>query len=147
MRHIDYAVKCIQRALTKVECDQFTPVVLSPEISDYLIDLTVQYPDDASQFSKFVISLPYDAIENELKKQVLPENLRQMVHDYQFEHESLQIKKENYIVDHSFDQATKCRDQQYVIARSIREVVADQELTITPVLVDSVLRSLGFSEA
>ncbi len=119
MRHIDYAVKSIQRALTKVESDRFTPAFLSSEISDYLIDLTVQYPEDGSEFSKFVISLPYDAIENELTKQMLPENLRQRILDYRVEHEALQIKKENHIVEHGFDQAAKCRDQQDDIVQSI----------------------------
>ena len=145
MRHIDHAVKCIQRALTKVESDRFTPAALSPEITDYLIDLTVKHPKDGSEFSKFVISLPYDAIENELLKQVLPDNLRQQIFDRRTQHERLQIKKENDIVDGNFDKAAQCRDQQDEIARSIRELISDREFTITPTLVDSVLRSLGYN--
>ncbi len=147
MRHIDFAVKCIQRALTKVKSDRFTPAALSSEISDYLIDLTVQHPNDGSEFSKFVISLPYDAIENELLRNMLPENLRQTILDCRAEHETLQIKIENYIAGHNFDQAAQCRDQQDHNARSIRELVGDQKLTITPALVDSVLRSLGYNGA
>jgi hypothetical protein len=143
LRHIDGAMYCIQRALTKVERDRFTPAVLSAEISDYLIDLTVRYPADGSEFSKFVLSLPRHAIEIELKKQILPENLRQTILDYRTEHESLQIEWEHHIVEHRFDQAANCRDQQDAIVRSARELVAGQELTITPALVDSVLRALG----
>jgi hypothetical protein len=147
MRKIDYAVKCIQRALAKVESDRFTPAVLSSDISDYLIDLAVQHADDNSNFSKFVISLPFDAMENELLKQMLPENMRQTICDFRAEIELLQLKKENDIVEHKFDQAAQCRDEQVRIVGSIRKLIADKEFTITPTLVKAVLKSLGYAGA
>src|SRR5262249_32704731 len=65
LRHIDFAVACIRRALTNVERDRHTRAVLSPEVAGYLLDLAVRHPDDGSEFSRFVISLPYDAIHHE----------------------------------------------------------------------------------
>lgn len=147
MRKIDYAVKCIQRALTKVESDRFTPAVLSSDIPDYLIDLAVQHADDNSNFSKFVISLPFDAMEDELLKQMLPENIRQTICDCRAEYESLQLKKESDIVEHKFDQAAQCRDEQVRIVGSIRKLIADEKFTITPTLVKAVLKSLGYAGA
>ncbi len=145
MRHVDYAVKCIQRALTKVQNDRFTPAVLSPEIPDYLIDLTIKHPDDGSGFSKFVISLPYDAIHNELLRQVLPENLRQTILDRRSEHEQMQNKKETEIAEHNFENARDYRDRQERIALSIRELIAGQELLVTSTLIACVLNTLGYN--
>ena len=145
MRQVDYAVTCIQRALKKVKCDRFTPALISAEVSDYLIDLTLQHPNDGSDFGKFVISLPPDAIAKALLKQLLPAEIRQTVSDYRAKHEVLQIKKETEIADHNFDNARFYRDQQDQIARSIRDAIASQ-LIVTPTLIASALRALGYNE-
>lgn len=144
MRHIDFAVKCIQRALARVENDRFTPAVLSPEITEYLIDLTVKHPHDGSEFSNLVLRLPYDGIENELLRQIIPEHLRQTILENRTEHEELQIKKETEISHQRFDNAADYRDRQERIAVSIRNMIANQELTVTPKLIDATLRSLGY---
>ena len=145
MRHIDYAVKCIQRALTRVENDRFTPAVLSPQIPDYLIDLTVKHPNDGSEFSKFVISLEYDAIANELLRLLLPDTIRQSVLDWRIDHDELQNRKETEIAESNFDNARDYRDRQEQLALKIRESTTDQELIVTPQLIDSVLKSLGYN--
>ncbi len=59
-------VKCIQRALTRIQSDRFTPALLSAEIADYFFDLTIRHLDNKSAFSKFVLSPWYEAIENKL---------------------------------------------------------------------------------
>jgi hypothetical protein len=130
--------------LTKIENDRFTPAVLSPEISDYLIHLKVQHPNDDSEFSKFVIWLPYDAIQNELLKQLLPENLRQTILECRKEHDELQIKKETEIAASNFDNAREYRDRQEQLALQIRGAIANQERVVTPKLIDSVLKLLGY---
>jgi hypothetical protein len=147
LRHVDFAVTCIQRALARVENDRFTPAVLSPQIPDYLIDLTVKNPNECSELSKFVTSLSYDAIENELLRQILPENLKQTILDYRAEQEALQIKKEDDILEGDFDSAAERRDQQERIWLSIRNLIVGQELIVTPNLIDSVLKSLGYNGA
>ena len=147
MRKIDYAVNCIQRALEAVQRDRFMPAVLSPRIPDYLVDLAARHPDDDSEFSKFVVSLDYHALENELLRQLLPENLRQIMHDYRKEHEELEIKKQNEIVEYNFDNARDYRDRQKQLELSIREMIADQELIVAPQLVDSVLNALGYNRS
>ncbi|MBX3414720.1 MAG: hypothetical protein KF708_18675 [Pirellulales bacterium] len=144
MRCIDYAVECIQRALREVECDRFTPAVLSPEIADYLIDLTHRYPIDDSEFSRFVITLSYNAIRDELLNQILPASIGQQIRDYRAEYEALQIRMENDVAQSNFDEARQYRDRQQVIETSIRELIAGADFTITLALVESVLRSLAF---
>ncbi len=145
MWQVEYAVRKIQRALTRVKDDRFTPASLSSEISDYLIDLTVRQANGNSDFSKFVISLPLGAIEDELLKQVIPERHRQKMVGYRSRHKALEIEKEDYCVDQNFEKAAVCRDQQQEIAQLIRNLIADQEIAITPALVDSTLRSLGYN--
>jgi hypothetical protein len=149
LRPIDYAVKCLQRALTRVGDDRFTPAVISPQITDitdFLIDLTTKYADDGSLINKFVISLEYDAIENEMLRQILPEDIRQPVFDARTQHEELQIKKENEIAEYNFGNARDYLDRQNDLALSIKRMVEKLELVVTPKLVDSVLRELGYNE-
>ena len=119
--------------------------MLSPDIPDYLIDLTIEHPDDGSEFSKFVISLPYDAIHNELLCQILPEKLRQTILDRRTRHEELQNKKITEIAEHNFENARDYRDRQEQLALSIRELIAGQELLVTPTLIASVLKRLGYN--
>lgn len=144
LRHIQYAMRSIQRAVASVENDRFTPASSAPEITDYLIDLAVRHPDDGSEFSKFVLLLPSDAIQTELLRQLLPEKIRQQACDYRTKHESLQSQKETSIVEKEFDGAAQARDQQLEIAKSIRELIAGHDFVVTPELIDSVLRSLGY---
>jgi hypothetical protein len=94
MRHVDYAMKRIQRALERVHEDRFTPVMLSPRIPDYLIELAAAQPSGVSEFTRFMSSLPDDALRNELLRQVLPEHLRQEVLDLRTRHQQLQTSKE-----------------------------------------------------
>lgn len=145
LHQVEDAVKCIQRALTQIQNDRFTPAVLSREIPGYLMDLALQHPDDGSEFSKFVISLPNDAIHNELLRQVLPENIRKTILDRRTEHEQLQTRKETEIAEYNFENARDYRDQQEKIALEIRELVAFQELLVIPTLVASVLKRLGYT--
>ena len=147
MRQIDYAVKCIQRAVARVENDRFTPAELSPQISDYLIDLTIKYPNDGSEFANFLVSLPRDAIENELLRQILPEPIRQTTLDHRTKHDQFQSQQETEIANGHFDNARDYRDRQEQLALSIRELIADQQLIITPQLIDSVLKKLGYDES
>lgn len=146
MRHIDFALECIQCALRNVAKDRHTPAVIAPEVSDYLIDLAVKHPDDGSEFSQFVISLPYDAIHHELLNQLIPEDLRHTVLARRAEHKELQIKKENEIAAGRFDNAADYRDRQEGVWKSIQEAVAGQELVVTPQMIDSVLKLLGYNE-
>jgi hypothetical protein len=146
LRHIDYAVASIQRALSKVQNDRFTPAALSREITDYLIDLTLAYPDDGSEFSKFVLTLKYNALEQELLRQILPDNLRQSIFDWRKEHEDLQIKKENEIAENNFENARDYRDRQFQLAQSIRKLLASQTLEVTPTHIASALKALGFND-
>lgn len=146
MRHVDYAVRSIQRAIAKVKNDRFTPATLSPQLSDYLIDLTIKHPADGSEFSKFVISLPHDAIEKEILRQILPANVKQLILDHRAQYEKLQIKKESEIAAHNFGNACAYRDQQEQLVKSVRKMIADQELVITPQLIDSALKTLGCNE-
>jgi hypothetical protein len=143
-RNIDYAVRSIQRALAKVQNDPFTPAALSREIPDYLIDLTLAYPDNDSEFSKFVLTLTYDALEQELLRQILPDNLRQSIADWRKEHEDLQIKKENEVAEHNFENARDYRDRQLQLTQSIRQLIASQKLEVTPTHIASALKALGF---
>ncbi len=147
LRQIDYGVKCIQRAVARVENDRFTPAELSPQISDYLIDLTIKYPNDGSEFANFLVSLPRDAIENELLRQILPEPIRQTTLDHRTKHDQFQSQQENEIANGHFDNARDYRDRQEQLALSIRELIADQQLIITPQLIDSVLKKLGYDES
>jgi hypothetical protein len=141
LRHIDYAVNCIQRALARVENDRLSPAILSPEITDYLIDLTIQHRDDGPEFSKFVMLLPFDAMQNAILNQLLP----QAILDYRAEHEQLQMKKENRVSEYDFEGARDCLDQQNRIRQSISGALAGQQLVVTPKLIDSALRSLGYN--
>lgn len=143
MRHIDYAVERIQNALMKVNNDRFTPAALSPRLTDYLIDLTVKYPQDLSSFSKFVISLPGGAIEQELLRQVIPLEHRQRIEDGRLEHERLALMKEHAIEQADLDKARDCRDQQEQVWRSIQALIAGAELIVTPETIESSLESLG----
>ena len=145
MRHIDYAVRWIQRALSNVQNDCFTPAAPSHEIPDYLIDLTLAHPDDSSEFSKFVLTLKYGALREELLRQVLPENLRQTIPNLRKEHHDLQIKKEKEIAEQNFDNARDCLNRERQLANSIRKLIANQELEVTPTHIDSALKTLGFN--
>ncbi|MFO0939583.1 MAG: hypothetical protein U0930_02330 [Pirellulales bacterium] len=57
------------------------------------------------------------------------------------------MKKEKFVAAHDFEQAALCLKQQEHIEGSIRELVRDQKLTITPELIESILRSLGYNGA
>jgi hypothetical protein len=144
LRPIDFAVSYIQRALSKIQIDSLTPVVLSPEISDYLIDLTLAPPQDAFEFIKFVIDLKGDALEQELLRQIVPESLKQSIVDWRKEHEDLQIKKEQEIAEQNFDNARDDRDRQLQLTQSIRQLIASQTLEATPTHIASALKALGF---
>ncbi len=144
VRHIDGAVNTIQRALRRVVRDHLTPATLSPEFPCYCAALTNRYPDDGSAFSQFVLSLPYAAIHAELLRHVIPENLRQKVHDCRAEYDALQIRKDKDLARGDYYAAARCRDEQQVIARTIRELLAGEELLITPALIESALMSLGY---
>jgi hypothetical protein len=128
-----------------VEKDRLTPAILSPEVSRYLMDLVVQHPDDGSDFSRFVAWLPFDAIRHELLRQLVPQNLRQTILALRARYDELQIKKENEIAAATFDDAVACRDRQERVAISIQEAIGDQTLVVTPKLIDSVLRILGYN--
>jgi hypothetical protein len=145
LQPIDYAVRWIQRALSNVQNDCFTPAAPSREIPDYLIELTLAHPDDSSEFSKFVLTLKYGALEQELLRQILPENLRQSIVDWRKEHHDLQIKKENEIAEQNFDNARDCLNREHQLANSIRKLIANQELEVTPTHIDSALKALGFN--
>jgi hypothetical protein len=145
LRHIEFALACIQRALSSVQRDRHLRAVLSPEISDYLIDLAVKYPDDGSEFSRFVMSLPYNAIHHEILRQLLPENLRQSVSALRAEHDEIQLLKENEIAEGNFDNAADFRDRQDRLAMSIQEALGDQKLVVTPKTIGSVLKLLGYN--
>jgi hypothetical protein len=143
-QNIDYAVNSIQRALAKVQNDRFTPAMLSREIPDYLIDLTLAYPDNGSEFSKFVLTLKYDALEQELLRQILPDNLRQSIFDWRKEHQDLQIKKEKEITEQNFENVPAYRDRLLQLTQSIRQLIASQKLEVTPTHIASALKALGF---
>ena len=145
MRHIEFALGCIQHALSSVEKDRHLRAVLSPEISDYLIDLAVKHPEDGSEFSRFVMSLPYYALRDELLRQLLPENLRESITAIRAEHDALQLKKENEVAASHFDSAAEYRDRQDRLAISIRQALADQKLIVMPETIDSALKRLGYN--
>ena len=142
MRQIDYAVKCIQHALNKVEHDRFMPATLSLLISDYLIDLAISHAND--DFGRFVAYLPHDAIRNALLNQMIPGDVRQEVLEYRKHHETLQIEKENHCAEQRIDEAGVCHKKQKEIALSIQTLIIGQEIVISPDDVDSALRSLGW---
>jgi hypothetical protein len=79
-------------------------------------------------------------------RQILPEDIRQSVFDARTQHEELQIKKENEIAEYNFGNARDYLDRQNDLALSIKRMVEKLELVVTPKLVDSVLRELGYNE-
>jgi hypothetical protein len=145
LRHIDVAVACIRRALTKVEKDRRTRAVLSPAVSGYLKDLLVQHAHNGSDFSKFVTSLPYDAIHNELLRQLVPQNHRQRIFALRAEYDELGIKAENAIAEVNINKAWSFRDREGRFAVAIQEAIALEKLVVTPKLIDSVLKNLGYN--
>jgi hypothetical protein len=146
MRPVDHAVSCIQRALLRIQSDRLTPAAHSAEISDYLIDRTLEHSEDRSEFTRFVTSLPDNAIENELLRLILPDDVRQTIFNYRAEHETLQRKKESEIGKQNFNSARDCRDRQEIIAISIRELTSGQKLVVTPAIVTSALNALGLKK-
>ena len=93
-----------------------------------------------------MISLPQDAIEKELACQILPDHIRQKVLDDQSEHDELQYKMETEVAAHNFDNTRDYRNRLHQIAISIRETIAEEEMIVTPQLIDSVLTALGYNK-
>ena len=148
MRKIDYAINCIQRAIDRLEDDRFTPARKSPEVADYLIDLSQPHTDDASDdasgFADFVDSLPYDSIHTELLRQILPDAIRERITSARNEHDLLQAQKETEIADGKFENARDYRDRQDLAARSINALTAGIDLNVTPNHIRDTLDALGW---
>lgn len=144
MRHVDFSVRCIQRALSRIENDRYTPIRSSPEIPDYLIDLTRRFENDDHPFNSFVLHLPYDALPDELISQSLPEDVRDSILTLKSEHHSLQLQKEAEIAKAIFDNARDYRDRQEKLAHSISKLIDGIQFLATPTLINRALVSLGF---
>ncbi|MHC4404093.1 MAG: hypothetical protein ACYTG0_30935 [Planctomycetota bacterium] len=57
----------------------------------------------------------------------------------------MQLHKEDEIAQHDFSKARDYRDRQYGIVRTIRELIADKQLVVTPVHIRAALKSLGYN--
>ena len=144
MRKIEYVVNCITRSLTNVENDRLTPATIAPETKRYVQDLLAKYPNDNSEFADFIAFLPFHSLRDELLGQILPVALRNTILTLRREHEELQNNLVTEIANHDFSNARKYLDRQREIAKAIQELIADKDLVVTPLHVQTAIQSLGY---
>ena len=134
----------VRSPLSRVANDRFTPIPSSPDIPDYLIDLTLHFVDENDPFNAFVLHLPYDALADELISESLPDDMRDAILAFKSEHYVLELQKESELAAGDFDSARNCRDRQDALAKSIAKQIDGIQFLATPQLVNTALASLGF---
>ena len=120
-------------------------MVATPDVTDYLDNFVIDHPT-GSKLCSFLVSASFEGIEKELKRQVLPESLRETILPLLAEFDALHDCKYNSLKKNQFELASMNQHQQDEIAKKIRTLIGDQILTVTPALIANVLITLGFSE-
>ena len=146
MRQIEYVINCIQRSLQRVQNDRFTPAAVSPETTQYILDLAKRHPDDHSEFADFVTFLPHDSLTSEILNQIAPVPKRCLIRTLRIEHEDLQEKLLTHIASYDFSNAREYVDRQREIAKTIHDIMANEHPVVMPNHILSAFQSLGYTD-
>jgi len=146
MRKTDYILKLIERAITTVEADPLTPANRSPEVSGYLDRFSLLDENDISSLNDLVLSLSYDAIGDQLREEILPENIRERILLLRNEYLEAVTQKENEVANRDFEAAVRKRDQERLLAGTIKELTSELILEVTPNHIRDTLHALGWQQ-
>ena len=139
-----FAIDSLLWSLRRLQSFSRIPVAVPDETHEFVHSLLPLCDTSNKPLFDFVLRLPLDALENELLKIAAPEQHRQRLFTLRDEHERLAIEKENAVANHNFTLGAECRDKQYEIVDTIKELVP-KPINIMPCHLTTALKSLGFA--